>query len=195
MTKDPKYVTDNFTEEELGVHEFPAELAGIDRERIRSCARILCMELLEPARAWLGEPLIVTSGYRPPEHNRAIGGKDKSFHLYRFGQAAADALPKTKPVIDLFDWLRLESGLPFDKVILEVSPGSWVNALLDSVRLRLTEGEELKVILQSLPGLKPLVVHFQTDVNNAPRRLAFIGCTGDGQKYVPVEVEGGIDAA
>jgi zinc D-Ala-D-Ala carboxypeptidase len=195
MPTDPKYLTDRFTEEELGVHEFPAELSGIDRERVRNCARILAMEVLEPAVAWLGEPLIVTSGYRPPEHNRAVGGKQTSFHLYNLGHAAADVKPRSKPVVDLFDWLRNESGIGFDKVILELAPGNWVNALLETVAKRLSDGEELKPVLAAYPGLKPLVVHCQLDVNAAPRRLAYVGCTGDAQKYLPVEVRKGADHA
>jgi hypothetical protein len=195
MQTENHWLTDNFTEEEFGVHEFPDEVSGIDRERIRSGARILAMELLEPSRVWLGEPLVVTSGYRPPEHNRAVGGKSTSFHLYTFGHAAADFKPRSKPVISLFDWLRLESGLPFDKIILEVAPGTVVPAQLDALGTFLKNGKPLAEAFALLPGLKPLVIHGQTDVNNAPRRLAFVGSTGDAQRYIPVKVRKGANHA
>jgi uncharacterized protein YcbK (DUF882 family) len=37
--------------------------------------------LLEKARKLLGRPIIITSGYRCPEHNAAVGGKSNSAHL------------------------------------------------------------------------------------------------------------------
>jgi uncharacterized protein YcbK (DUF882 family) len=39
------------------------------------------VSLLEDLRHTCGFPLIVTSGYRCPEHNRAIGGATSSWHL------------------------------------------------------------------------------------------------------------------
>jgi hypothetical protein len=37
----------------------------------------LCVYVLEPVRKYLGEPLRITSGYRSPELNAAIGGASK----------------------------------------------------------------------------------------------------------------------
>lgn len=36
---------------------------------------------LQQLRDQVGRPVIVTSGYRTPEHNRAIGGAERSFHM------------------------------------------------------------------------------------------------------------------
>ena len=43
--------------------------------------RFLCREVLEPARAVLGEPIHVTSGYRCLALNRAVGGVAQSYHV------------------------------------------------------------------------------------------------------------------
>ena len=59
----------------------------------------------------------------------------------------------------MFDWLRLESGLPFDKVILE----------------------------RNAQGFSA-TVHIQVDRLNAPRRQAFTGSTGDATDYIPSTV-------
>lgn len=37
--------------------------------------------MLEKLRARVGEPLRINSGYRCPEHNRAVGGRPDSYHL------------------------------------------------------------------------------------------------------------------
>lgn len=155
-------LTDHFSEIELDVEHAPPEVIG--------AARILCFELLEPIRARFGE-IGVTSGYRPPEKNEAVGGKAKSFHLYQDGKAAADFKPLTPGVClqECFDWIRMESGLKFDKVILEYAPGSFENGALKD-------------------GMQPRCVHIQLHTNMPPRRQAFVGETGASQIYIPVHV-------
>ena len=44
------------------------------------------MDALEEMRSRLGKPMIVTSGYRSPAHNRRVGGAKNSQHMY--GRAA-----------------------------------------------------------------------------------------------------------
>src|SRR5690606_31305427 len=53
------------------------------------CLRELCIDLLEPIRNVLG-PLRVTSGYRRPRVNAAVGGSSTSAHLSGW---AADVAP------------------------------------------------------------------------------------------------------
>lgn len=140
----------HFTEAELGVSDAD--------ERIKANARFLCEQLLEPIRDKYRMPLCVTSGYRDPAHNAKVGGKSRSFHLYEFDCCAADFKVLGVPAQQTFDWLRLESGLPFDKVILEYHEG------------------------------EARIIHIQARASGPPRRLAFVGETGDGQAYTPVEV-------
>ncbi len=146
----------------LSEHFTWAELNVADaEERIQQNAEFLAQTLLEPMRAQWG-PLRITSGYRSRLHNSAVGGEPGSWHLCAGGEAAADVQslgvmlridPAYPTAIEaIFDWLRLQSALPFDKVILEVDADG-----------------------------KPEIVHVQVarDVGEPvePRRLAYRGST------------------
>ena len=87
--------------------------------------------LLDPLREAWGGPLVVTSGYRCPELNRAVGGSETSAHTAGW---AADLVPDSddpRGVPGLVDfaveWLTA-TGLPFDQLIDERSGGSsWLH--------------------------------------------------------------------
>ena len=62
----------------------------------------------------------ITSGYRCPELNTAVGGSATSDHVWdAFGIAADFDLAKPHSLRECFDWLRRDSNLPFDQCILE----------------------------------------------------------------------------
>ena len=86
---------------------------------------VLAVTLLQPVRDRWG-PLWVTSGYRCPELNSAIGGSSSSAHM--FG-CAADFVPIVKvPTREIVEWIVEASGLPFDQVIDEYSSTSnWIH--------------------------------------------------------------------
>jgi hypothetical protein len=144
-------LTEHFSDRELGV-------VGCET-RLVANATYLCMSILEAIRAKFG-PVRVHDGYRDPGHNARVGGKLTSYHLFEDGRAAADVDAPAVSIQELFDWLRLESGLLFDKIIMEHDK----------------QGE-------------PECVHVQVDLMNSPRRLAYVGETGDGKDYTPVEVK------
>ena len=70
------------TAQKQGLYQVPPPAVV---ERLRE----LCVELLEPVRASVG-PLRVTSGYRRPAVNSAVGGSSTSAHLSGW---AADVVP------------------------------------------------------------------------------------------------------
>ena len=84
-----------------------AEKRGFDNTPTGEAARNLCdliTEVLEPARRSLGAPIIVTSGYRCPALNKAVGGVSNSQHLT--GQAADLVCTRYEDKRRLFEILK-----------------------------------------------------------------------------------------
>lgn len=91
---------------------------GIDMtpsEQIKGELLALCEHILEPLRIHLGKPVIVTSGYRPPALNAAIGGARDSRHQY--GRAADIHVPGMTPLQVCQTIYALK--LPFEQLIHE----------------------------------------------------------------------------
>ena len=87
--------------------------------------RSLCAGLLEPVRAHYGKPVIIHSGYRCYELNKAVGGSASSQHM--LGQAA-DFHIESLNIDEVFLWLWKESGLKFGQLIDERHGGSrWLH--------------------------------------------------------------------
>lgn len=81
----------------------------------------LCRHILDPLRSHLGRPVIITSGYRSPALNKAIGGAKNSQHA--LGQAADIVVPGMS--VDEVIQNIVDLGLPYDQMIHEF--GSWVH--------------------------------------------------------------------
>lgn len=74
----------------------------------------LCKEVLEPLRAIVNEPIIISSGYRCPALNKAVGGVSNSQHMT--GEACDIHLSdQTK----LREWFTYLMDGQFDQLILE----------------------------------------------------------------------------
>lgn len=81
-------LSEHFTLEEL-TRSATAKARGIDNtptERDKNNLKRLAAEVLEPLRKMAGVPIIVTSGYRCPKLNAAVGGEPTSQHMR--GEAA-----------------------------------------------------------------------------------------------------------
>lgn len=81
----------------------------------------LCQDVLQPLRDYLKKPVLISSGYRSPAVNRAVGGASTSAHMT--GRAADIHVPglTTAQLVNKIHGL----GLPIDQVIDEF--GSWVH--------------------------------------------------------------------
>jgi zinc D-Ala-D-Ala carboxypeptidase len=81
----------------------------------------LCEKLLEPLRVHYNEPIIVTSGYRPPEANAEAHGVKNSQHIATAIYCAADwyLASLRSDMRPCFDVIRSNSQLEYDQLILE----------------------------------------------------------------------------
>jgi len=60
------------------------------------------LEVADKAREALGSPIVITSSYRSPEYNKAVGGASKSQHMQH---TALDLVPREASPQKLFDIL------------------------------------------------------------------------------------------
>jgi zinc D-Ala-D-Ala carboxypeptidase len=86
----------------------------------------LCDLILQPLRNFVKKPISVSSGYRAPAVNRAVGGSSTSAHMY--GLAADINVPGMSPAVLMHTIRGLQ--LPVDQVIEEY--GQWVHVGLAS---------------------------------------------------------------
>jgi len=101
-----------------------------------SALKLLCEKVLEPVREHYGKPVIISSGYRSPALNRAIGGSLTSQHSK--GEAADFEIPGVSNA-EVCRWM--EKNLNYDQLILEFyTPGlpnsGWVHVSYSANRMR-----------------------------------------------------------
>lgn len=114
-------MTEHFTKAEM-MHSDTASIKHIKNttndQTVLNNLKELCVNILEPIREYVKTPIIITSGYRSPAVNKAVGGAKNSQHMS--GQAA-DFIVKgwsKGQMEDLFHWI-INSDLKFDQVISE----------------------------------------------------------------------------
>lgn len=101
--------------DEFSIDNFPRDCDIIDNI-------IYTMECLDHIREEYGLPLYISSGYRCPELNSKVGGKEKSQHLK--GQAADINLGSVEKNRAFFNWCQFNAD--FDQLIDE-SKYQWVH--------------------------------------------------------------------
>ncbi len=113
----------NFTLAEMIVSQTAARrgLNNKPGQREITHLRHLCATVLQPLRDNLGRPIMVTSGYRSPAVNAAVGGSATSDHCH--GLAADIHVPgmNIRQLMQRVHTLKL----PVDQVIDEF--GSWLH--------------------------------------------------------------------
>jgi hypothetical protein len=110
-------LTTHFTDDEL-IHSILAETEGIDNRPSEVAAAnlyLLAVNVLERLRNAVGAPLHISSGYRSPELNRAVGGAQNSQHM--MGQAADVYVVGCSPEKLLL--IALKAGIDFDQAVIE----------------------------------------------------------------------------
>ena len=115
-------LTRNFTYEEL-CNSNVAKRRGInnrprtkeEEKRVIENLKALCMEVLQPLRDFLGKPVVISSGYRCAELNKAVGGVRNSQHMK--GEAADIHVENTEHLLKIMHFIMDETD--FDQVIWE----------------------------------------------------------------------------
>ena len=109
-------LTKHFSLEEFS-HSSTAKARGIDNtvpEKLIPALRNLCERVLEPLREQVREPVIISSGYRCPALNKAVGGSDTSQHMK--GEACDIYV---EDVEKLRKWFAILMDGDFDQLIFE----------------------------------------------------------------------------
>ena len=101
-----------------------AQAKGIDNrldpsakadQPIISCLTVLCENVLEPLRRHLNVPIVISSGYRCPALNSAVGGSPTSQHMR--GQACDIHIPSVSQGKQWMEWIM--DNTTFDQLIWE----------------------------------------------------------------------------
>jgi zinc D-Ala-D-Ala carboxypeptidase len=125
-------LTRHFTLAEL-VHSPTALRRGLDNTPSPAVVRALtnlCVHVLEPVRARFG-PVAMTSGYRAPAVNAAVGGSRDSQHCR--GEAGDFRVPGVRN-LEVCQWIQRH--LRYDQLIYEFGEAGWVHASWREGRLR-----------------------------------------------------------
>lgn len=115
MTNKRPFLSKNFTYREFEKSE-TAERLEIDNtikhDSVRNNIKELVYHILQPLREKVNKPIVITSGYRCPELNKAVGGVSTSQHVN--GQAV-DFIVIGMNVVDVAKTI-IEMELPYDQL-------------------------------------------------------------------------------
>lgn len=130
---------------QLTPHFTIEELAGTSNEQYKKLNLLKAQEQMgkmymlagfaERVREIIGKPMIITSGYRCPELNKAIGGALTSQHIFC---EAIDFVVKGLRPEDIFNRI-VTSDLKYNQIIIErnKSGSQWVHISIGSYKQKL----------------------------------------------------------
>lgn len=117
------YLSKHFTLEELTLSQTASRMGILNEVTPTVLDNLTYLaQHLESIRTLLGTPIIISSGYRSPKVNAAVGGSKNSQHIS--GEAADFTSPvfgTPKQIVSKI----LSSGIEYDQVIQEFD--SWVH--------------------------------------------------------------------
>jgi len=176
-------LSQNFTLEEMTRSQTAVRknvLNAPDDEAIANLRR-LC-QVLEEIRALVGKPIVITSGFRGEELNKAIGGARNSQH--KDGCAADFRITGYTP--DEVIRMILTAGIKFDQLIREFD--SWVHI---SIPLS-GKAWRMQCLIIDKQGVRPYGAYEPLEPNNKPKPLTksrtIAGATLAGGATVAQEV-------
>ena len=120
-------LSDNFTLEEM-IKSNIAKRKHIDNtpnENVIKNLKALAINCLQPIRDYYKKPVTISSGYRCPALNKAVGGVSTSQHC---NGMAVDFIINGETVESVFQWCK--KNLKYDQLIQEKN--AWVHISFNS---------------------------------------------------------------
>ena len=114
------YLTKNFTLSELTKTDtgIPNLITDLEIERLR----LLCEKVLQPLRDIYGEPIMVNSGYRSPQVNKAVGGVPASQHVRaEAADITGGSRERNKRLFEILKTMEFDQLINYDYRFLHVS--------------------------------------------------------------------------
>ena len=145
-------LSEHFTLAELSHSQAASRrgLSNVPGPAAVAALKLLCVHLLEPVRAQFGRAVLVSSGYRAPAVNKAVGGSASSQHC--LGEAADFTVAGTSN-LDVCQWIM--RALRYDQLIYEFGESGWIHVSWRDGRLRNQElsAKRIDGRTRYLPGL------------------------------------------
>jgi hypothetical protein len=121
-------LTQNFTLEEMEFSKIAIErgIKNKANDDIIFNLKLMCENLLENIRENIGCSIKISSGYRCPELNKAVGGRENSKHTK--GQAVDIYVDKFSP-IEIFNYIKNNKNIfDYDQLIFEKTKNKkWIH--------------------------------------------------------------------
>lgn len=138
-------LTEHFTLEELAY----TSKKGYDLKNIAYAMQDLdkmqaLAEFAERVRDVIGCPMIITSGFRCDELNKAVGGSDKSRHRLC---EAIDFIPKNKTIEEAIMLIFKSKTLEYGQLIYEKTKNNkWIHISMGTKKQKLTYSDGIYTV-------------------------------------------------